>query len=294
MLRLLGLLFLFTSVGCATGSGGAEGGGTSAAGGGDQGGGAATTGTGGAGQGGGFMAGSGGGGPLGVPEVFGHSGTTLYKLNPETKAVSIVGPFGGCPSIVDIALDKDSNLYGTAYTGLYAIDRTDAQCTLIAAGTYPDSLSFIPAGLLDPTEEVLVGFLDDQYVRIDPQTGQVTNVGTPWNNGFQSSGDVVSVKDGPTYLTIKDIAASGTTCRDCLVRINPTTGAILDDYGSVGYVDVFGTAFWAGQVYGFTKAGELFEISVTGTSIQTTSIPTSAGLVFYGAGSTTSAPPVPE
>jgi len=37
---------------------------------------------------------------------------------------------------------------------------------LIADGDYPTSLSFVPAGTVDPDEEALVGFVDEQYIRI--------------------------------------------------------------------------------------------------------------------------------
>src|SRR5688572_22973405 len=51
-----------------------------------------------------------GGGYMPEPEVFGHSRTTLFKLNPTTKDVGIVDTFKECSNIEDIALDKDSNL----------------------------------------------------------------------------------------------------------------------------------------------------------------------------------------
>src|SRR5262245_35479269 len=46
-------------------------------------------------------------------EVYGNSADTLYKLDPDTKAVEVVGKFVGCTSVIDIALDKDSRLFGT-------------------------------------------------------------------------------------------------------------------------------------------------------------------------------------
>ena len=235
-----------------------------------------------------------GGGPPLMAEVFGHSASTLYKLNPDTKAVGIVGNFSGCQAVTDIALDEDSNLYGTTDEGLWAIDRATAACTPIARGVYPNSLSFVPAGTLDPNSEALVGFVDDQYVRIDPVSGAIQNIGNPWGNGFISSGDVVSVKNGPTFLTIKDADSSSMQCRDCLVEINPATGAILTSYTNLGYDRVFGTAFWAGSVFGFTTEGELFEVTIVDGQLETTLIDTPQGLSFWGAGSTTSAPPVPQ
>src|ERR1019366_8152695 len=115
--------------------------------------------------------------------------------------------------------DKAGNLYGTTFSGLYAIDKTTAACKLIASCSYPNSLSFVPAGTIDPVKETLVGYLGDTYVKIDLVTGQVTNVGS-LGNGYASSGDIVSVIGADTYLTV-----NGNGCGDCLVQVNPTTGA---------------------------------------------------------------------
>jgi hypothetical protein len=244
--------------------------------------------------GGGGGGGGGGGDNLGqvgeqkLPdEVYGHSPDTLYKLDPVTKAVTVVGKFQGCTQIIDIAIDESNNIYGTTQSGLWAIDRATAKCTLLAQGDYPNSLSFVPKGTLDPNEEALVGYDGSTYIRIDKKTGQITPVGSI-GGGFTSSGDIVSVKGGSTYLTVK-----GTGCADCLIEVNPKTGAMVKNFGQVSHDDVFGLAFWAGQLYGFDNGGELFEISLQGGSVKTTpiAIPGSpAGLQFWGAGSTTSAP----
>ena len=274
---------------CAEGSDDAVGGGE------PTGSGGAASSSSGDGQGGSFTtASSMGGGSPGLSEVFGQSKTTLYKLNPDTKAVGIVGNFSGCQDVEDIALDEDSNIYATTPVGLYSVDRATAVCTLIAMGDYPNSLSFVPANTLDPDVEALVGYVDDQYVRIDPMTGAIQNIGDPWSNNFVSSGDIVSVKDGPTYLTIKDAPGGSGQCNDCLVSIDPATGVIVTTYPNLGYDRVFGAAFWAGSVYGFTTQGELFAVTIVDGQLMTTPIDTPPGLSFWGAGSTTSAPPVPQ
>jgi hypothetical protein len=246
---------------------------------------------------------SGSGGQMQIAEVFGHSIDTLYRLDPDTKAVSTVAAFSGCEvtgssnGIMDIALDKDSHLYATSHLGLYLVDKDTAACSKIAPGDYPNSLSFVPAGTLDPNVEALVGYVIDsnnknQYVRINTTTGAITNVGAPWTDSYVSSGDIVSVKNGPTYLTIK-----GGDCSpyDCLAEINPQTGKMVTNYGQIdGYSKVFGLAFWAGESYGFTADGQLFDLKIMGNALITTPVSTPAGLVFWGAGSTTSAPPVPQ
>ncbi len=244
----------------------------------------------------------GSGGAAIVTEVFGHSGTTLYRLDPETNVVSTVGDFTNCGdnSVLDIALDKDSNLWATKRDRLYRVDRTNANCTLVndlGTNGYPDSLSFVPEGTVDANVEALVGYVNADYVRIDTTTGAITVI-TPnaLTGGVISSGDIVSVIDGGTYLTVKDdFSQPGDICndRDCIVQINPTTGAITKDFGDVGYDDVFGLAFWGGKAYGFSKEGVLFEVTFGTNNVASTEVPFPSappGLEFFGAGSATSVP----
>jgi hypothetical protein len=222
-----------------------------------------------------------------VAEVFGHSASELYRLDPDTKAVTLVGPFNGCSSVIDIALDKDSNLIGTTFGAIYNIDKTTAACTEIATGGFPNSLSFIPAGTLDPTVEALVGYNGDQYVRIDPISGDITQIGALNGGGLSSSGDIVSVKDGGTYLTV----VGGGCATDCLLEVNPATGAMIKNWGPVGYSATYGIAFWAGSVYGFSEGGNLFELTFD-NDVMTSTLISSPGTAWWGAGSTTSAPPI--
>jgi hypothetical protein len=228
--------------------------------------------------------------PEPIAEVYGHSAGTLYKLDPNTKAVTVVGDFNGCSSVIDIALDENSKLFGTTSDALWAIDKTSAKCTQIGTGSFPNSLSFVPKGTVDPNVEALVGYEDSDYVRIDPQTGKKTVIGSI-GSGYSSSGDIVSVKNGPTYLTVK-----GNNCDDCVLEVDPATGAMKKNWGSIKHADVFGLAFWAGSIYGFDNGGELFEVKVSGSTLTTTPIAIPGqpqGLSFWGAGSTTSAPVVP-
>ncbi len=229
-------------------------------------------------------------GPLNLAEVFGHSADTLFRVDAETNEVEIVGDFAGCTaSIIDIALDANSKMYGTAYGSLWSIGRLTGECTKIADGSYPTSLSFVPAGTVDPDKEALVGFNEDEYLRIDTVTGEVEVLGT-LTEGLRSSGDMVSI-DGASWLTVTDLDACSEV--DCIVEIDPATGAVITNYGPLPYNEVFGLAFWAGRAYGFSRGGELFEIQFLDGSVATTpiDIPVApANLEFYGAGSTTSAP----
>jgi hypothetical protein len=233
--------------------------------------------------------------PPAVAVVYAESPDTLYKLDPTTNAISVVAPFSGdcasqgdCTDIIDIALDEMSNGYATTYGAFYKFDVKTAITTLVSSGSYPNSLSFVPKGTLDPSQEALVGYDGATYIRIDTTSGAITKVGK-LTGGYTSSGDIVSVIGGGTFLTVK----SG-SCGDCLLQIDPTTGDLIQNYGSVNHPSVFGIAFWAGSVYGFDDGGDVFSITFAMGKLVTTDIPVPgapAGLEFYGAGSTTSAPP---
>lgn len=292
VLACLGLSLVVFGCSASSGAGGDGGGGIGQGGAGSSGQGGAGAGTGSGGEGGIAFPGDGGTPDPQLPgEVFGHSASTLYKLEPYSKQVTVVGDFQGCSSVIDLAIDKDSKIIATTFGGIYWIDKNTAKCTLIANGSYPNSLSFVPAGTLDPNVDVLVGYQGSDYVRIDTVSGQVTTIGAI-GGGLTSSGDIVSVKGGGTYLTV-----AGAGCGDCLVEVDPKTGGLVKNWGPVGYGSVFGIAFWAGSVYGFTNYGQLFEMTFTGgklTSSGEIMIPNApADLSFWGAGSTTVAPPEP-
>ena len=208
VLLALGSSALFIHAGCsATGEPSTFGEATSSSSAGGGGGGVTTsTTTSGSGVGGGFgggfgTGGGGGSGPGLGSGVYGNSPPVLYRLDPDTQIVTTIGSFQGCSSVIDIALDKDSNLYGTTFDGLYGINKDTAVCTLISSGGYPNSLSFVPAGTVDPNVEALVGYSGSTYVRIDPQTGTTTTIGA-LSGGLSSSGDIVSVKGGNTLLSV--------------------------------------------------------------------------------------------
>ncbi|MHB8879781.1 MAG: hypothetical protein ACYC8T_39335, partial [Myxococcaceae bacterium] len=226
----------------------------------------------------------------GLPErvnvVYAHGPTKLYKLDPVTKAVTLIGTFQGCTDVIDIALDESSNAFVTTTDGVYRLDLATARCTLVSLGSYPNSLSFVPKGTLDQNAEALVGYFGATYVRINTTTGAKQNIGA-LTGGYTSSGDIVSVKDGGTFLTV-----TGNACSDCLFQVNPTTGNLIKNFGTVNHPDVYGLTYWAGALYGFDDTGKLFGISAQGSGITTANItiPNGAGLVWWGAGSTTSAP----
>ena len=222
-----------------------------------------------------------------VDYVYAQSPTVLYKVDPVAKTMTTVGNFSqncGSQGVIDIAVDANNDGYATTFEGVYKLDLSTAVCTLIKTGAYPNSLSFVPAGTLDPNVEALVGYDGSTYIRIDTASGNITTVGA-LTGGYSSSGDIVSVKNGGTFLTV-----TGNGCGDCLLQVDPKTGDVIQNYGNINHGAVYGLAFWAGTAYGFDDGGELFSIGWVNNQLVTTNIPTTQGLEFWGAGSTTSAP----
>ena len=231
-------------------------------------------------------AGGGGGSTRFDPVVYGHTATTLYRVNATTKLVTAVADFRNCDSeVIDLALDESSRAWVTTLGGLYRLNLATAECTWVSTNTYPNSLSFVPKGTLDPNAEALVGYNGSSYVRINPTTGAIQQLGVI-GGGFVSSGDIVSVIDGGTYLTAKNPNVSSS---DYLVEVNPATGGLVRSLGVLPFNNVYGLAFWGGSLYGFSNNGTLFEITLTGTGTTSAAVPNAMSQSWNGAGSTTSA-----
>lgn len=281
---------------CVDCGGGASGGSEQAGGSGQGGSGGELIGSGGTGA----TAGDNGGGGSEPGQVFGHSQNTLYELEPFSKSVQQIGQFDCLNGLEmwDIAIDKDGRMVGAAMSissgSLVEIDPKTAHCSAIASGSFPNSLTYVPIGVLDANAEVLVGFSQGNYLRIDPATGATTQIGSmnPNSTGTNwiSSGDIVSLQGGGTYATVRP-ALSSSTAIDSLVEIDPKTGQVLKVIGTTGFAQLWGLGFWAGTAYAFSANGQLVSIDLTtgaGTFIPLPNIP--SGLSFWGAGTTTAAP----
>ena len=112
--------------------------------------------------------------------VYGNSQDRLYRLDATSLAVTDLGGFvdtSGAPidQMTDIALDKDGDMYGVTFGDLYSIDYKGSAPTCTHLATLDDSfngLTFVPAGLIDAKNEVLVGVANDGgWWRIDVTPG---------------------------------------------------------------------------------------------------------------------------
>ncbi|MDI3291957.1 hypothetical protein [Polyangium sp. 15x6] len=201
----------------------------------------------------------------------------LYVVAPASKKILVSVPLSGCEGeIIDVAVNRTGIVYATTFNGLYRIDPSDGTCTLIRNDFFPNSLGFVPEG--NAGAELLVGYRDSSYCHIDPTTGGIQLVGG-LSAGYTSSGDIVTTKDGRTYLTIK-----GDGCNDCLVKIDPGTGALSKLVGPMGQSDVYGLAYAGDSLYGFTRAGLMLTIDPSSATSKVLPLVNAIpGLSFSGA-----------
>ncbi len=229
--------------------------------------------------------------PVQSAAVYAHSAGTLYRVDPDTLAVTMVGDFGwpnGSDQMTDIAIDKDGNMVGVSFTDVYAVDKATAACRHLAplqAGLSFNGLSFVPGVGPDPNApERLVGATTTGEVyEIDPNTGASTQVGD-YGGSYGSSGDIVSVRGFGTVATVTDGGAT-----DILARLDPTTFAAAP-IGDTGYDQIWGVGFWENKVFGFTDTQKFVLID---TNTGAASEVNTANVTWWGAAVTTSAPVIP-
>lgn len=225
--------------------------------------------------------------------VYAHSSNELFRVDPQTGSPSLVGAFEGCNGVVvDLAVDRSGGLLASAGGGVFSVDPASAACTQVSEVRMGNNLAFVPPGVLHPTRELLVSYQGSQYIAYDLVTEEVTELGLLLGEsglGMQLSGDLVSVKDGPTYATVTGGAA------DHLIRVDPADGTLIADLGPIGTIrDVFGLGFWGGEVYAFAADGTLAIVTELPSGLVETSVIEVDGPSYWGAGSSTFAPLTPE
>jgi hypothetical protein len=219
-------------------------------------------------------------------DVYAHSYQKLYKVDPDTLEVALIGTFdwpGGPETelMTDIAVDREGRITGITFGGVWSIDKDTASVTYLGplTGQEFNGLTFLPQP--DDTE-ILVGVgLSGTLWQIDP-TGAVEPVQIGAYGGtITSSGDIVSVTGFGTVATVKQGSEY-----DYLARIDENTG-IATILGPTGYADIWGVGYWRNKVFGFVATNQFVLIDVlTGAATYISTGPEN----WAGAGVTTRAP----
>jgi hypothetical protein len=226
--------------------------------------------------------------PTTLPEtaaVYAHSASELYRIDPDTLAMELVGNFqwmdSGPDQMTDIAIDRDGQMIGISFDKVYSVNKDTAECFFLAnLSTSFNGLSFVPPIAPDPNapERLIATALNGSVYEVDPMTGSTTYLGS-FGGGWRSSGDIVSVRGFGTVATVNLSGA------DRLARIDEVTwqATII---GNTGVNKIWGLGFWGDEVHGFTDDGDFVLLDVnTGaaTPVQST------GIRWWGAGVTTEA-----
>ncbi|MEP6859629.1 MAG: hypothetical protein ABJE66_03360 [Deltaproteobacteria bacterium] len=246
-------------------------------------------------RGSGSGSGSGGGSGSGAVNynVYAHSDTVLYVVDVNAKTLNTVGPFNapGNDVITDLAVAPDNTIYVISNTAIYTASATDGHVTklgsLSACGSKGVALTTTPDGKL------WTGDFMGTLCQID--TAQSPPAVLPpisMTSGMALSGDFVAVSNGTVFGTAykkSDSANMGTQLDNVLVKLDIATGTVTQ-IGPTGYPKLFGVAFAASQVFGFTHDGTGHVVTIdpssgTGTLFGTFMDPaTNKGISFAGAG----------
>ena len=228
--------------------------------------------------------------------VYAHSPTALYRVDPDTYAITLVGNFGWPANVVsdsmtDLAIDKNGRMIGVSFTAVYEIDPATAKATQLSSmlqGGGFNGLSFVPASVLGQTgDDVLVATRngDGKAFRVDPMTGQITQIGD-MGGTFVSSGDLVGVDN---FGVVQTVPGSGGGHDRLVTLASNSFAATPVGNADTGYNNIWGIAYWKNKVFGFTAQGEFILID-TATGVGT--LVSSNGVAWWGAAVTTEAPVV--
>lgn len=207
-----------------------------------------------------------------VCEFYGHSGSTLYRIDPFAKVASEVA--ADLPNLQDIDTDPDGTLYGITFDGLFRLDASRGEWSQV--GSFGIDVQD-PNGLAIDSRGDIYATAQDKLFSIDSTTGAATLIGT-MPNDYYSSGDCVVNKRDTLFMTSKHIEGNDT------LLVLRTNDASATEVGLIGDEQVFGlTSAW-GRLYGLTRAGDLIEIdSQTGASVLVHSF---QDISWFGAAST--------
>ncbi len=215
--------------------------------------------------------------PCASSRLYGHSGEALYRIDTAVPETVAIGPFAtGGPAMLDIAIDRDDNMYGVSSEKLWSIDVSTGAATGIADfGGAADALSALAFLPVDPGNraagERLVTAGDSgsvyQVSRVDGSTTLIGSFGTSGGEAIHSAGDLLGVYGLGLYAVVTVGATASDP--DSLAVLNPSTFAATLLPSSTGFDKVRGLGYWDGIFYGFvdgTVAGTGYLLEIDGTT----------------------------
>jgi hypothetical protein len=194
----------------------------------------------------------------GPPTIYANTDKTLFRIDPATFAATLLFDLSRAdsvtPQISDLALDSAGTLFAAEQfdTKIYRVDLATGACTIIplSVGTSLYGAAFVPKGVVDPNNDVMIGAgSDSNLYKVDVTSGVATLIGPL---GAMPSGDLVWTGSA-LVLTIEGSPS------DVLATVDLGTGHATP-IGSTGQVNVYGLAMIAGALIGFVNGGDIVRL----------------------------------
>jgi hypothetical protein len=179
--------------------------------------------------------------------IYATTDHTLYSIDPttliETRLVDLVRTDAVVVATCDLAVDRAGTIIVADINVpvIYRVDPATGMCTVISLSVNTElyGLTFVPPGVLDPMQEVLIGAgADSNLYTVDASTGAATLIGP---SGVRAHGDIVWTGSE----AVMSVAGATT---DLLYRIDLATGSgtLIGDSGVaklLGFARVDTTVF---------------------------------------------------
>ena len=219
-------------------------------------------------------------------KIYAHSSSNLYTVDVVDYSVGNIAAFkwpadGGSHKMTDLAIDRHGVLYGVTYDRLYVCNPVSAQCFDLGLlpGDY-NGLTWIPAGIVDPVKDTLIGITDaGAWIQLTIKNGMVSakQLGT-YGVGYSSAGDAFSIENVGTFAAVRKVGVDSTV----IVSVDPANGKVTGELAvTEGYKSVFGLAGWEGLILAFDSSGQVIKID-PGTKVVTKL--GNKGVGWWGAG----------
>lgn len=227
-------------------------------------------------------------GGVAVTTVYANTDDTLYSLDPQTNAVTLIGKFAGMSgasgdsTVTDIAVDSSGGVYANTEGVIYkaavptspgTVDLTKIASISLKSAQKFYALAFTPVGSLSSGEVLIGGDGNGELYSIDTTSGTTIDLGnfgpdpSKSGNNFALSGDLVFYLDASskpmglaTVRSCKSNTATCTTTNDYLVAVDvtalaaayksstPAATLLLGIYGGTKSSSGSGTTY--GELYG--------------------------------------------
>lgn len=194
--------------------------------------------------------------------------STLWVVEPNAAGADfpasvLLTPQGGAPFITDLAYwDKpvrqvgavpitDPIVYAVSFNALYRLNRATGEALAIGflGNRGINALTFDGSGGL------YAAGATGELLELDAPSGAVLRL-VPLTPPVATSGDLVFVPDGRLLASVV-----GDFSGDRLAAINPANGAV-QMIGNIGFIGVYGLAFFNQQLWGLTTEGKLLRINL--------------------------------